>query len=472
MLENVKSSYILEIIMSHISEEKKLKLVIYNKTLQNRINIKLINYKLLSDKYIVHESERIIREYYAYNNRLIFEGEYKNGKKNGKGKEYNKFLDCNLIYEGEYEYNKFLDGNLIYEGEYLDGKRNGKGKEYYYNGKLKFEGEYLNGKKLKGEGYNIKQNFFYQIPNEEGIINEYDEYGTLIFEGIYLKGEKNGKGREYDIFSGNLIFEGEYLNDKKNGKGKEYNNQGVLIFEREYLNGKKWTGIGYDDSNDNKIYELKNGKGYIKNSYFEGWYENGEKNGKGKELYNGKILSECEYLNGKKIGKGVEYDKNGYISFKGEYLYNYKIKGKEYNKKKLIYEGEYLFNRKWNGKGYDDNGNIIYELINGNGKVKEYFRNELIFEGEYLDGKKNGKGKEYDYLTGQLLFDGEFKNGIKNGKGKEYDILTGKLIYEGELINGVKNGTGKEYDKFTGQLLFEGEFINGKMIKKGICIIY
>ena len=26
---------------------------------------------------------------------------------------------------------------LMFEGEYLNGKRNGKGKEYYYNGKLK-----------------------------------------------------------------------------------------------------------------------------------------------------------------------------------------------------------------------------------------------------------------------------------------------------------------------------------------------
>ena len=33
----------------------------------------------------------------------------------------------------------------MYEGEFKDGKRNGKGKEYY-NGKLKFEVEYLNGK--------------------------------------------------------------------------------------------------------------------------------------------------------------------------------------------------------------------------------------------------------------------------------------------------------------------------------------
>ena len=64
-----------------------------------------------------------------------------------------------------------------------------------------------------------------------------------------------------------------------------------------------------------------------------------------------------------------------------------------------------------NGKGYDENGNIIYELINGNGKVKEYdiYDGKLIFEGEYLNGKRNGKGKEYD--DGKLIFEGEYLNG-------------------------------------------------------------
>ena len=63
----------------------------------------------------------------------------------------------------------------------------------------------------------------------------------------------------------------------------------------------------------------------------------------------------------------------------------------------MEYEGEFLYNNKFNGKGYDEKGNIIYELINGNGKVKEYYNFDiLIFEGEYLNGKKNGKGKEYD----------------------------------------------------------------------------
>jgi len=53
-----------------------------------------------------------------------------------------------------------------------------------------------------------------------------------------------------------------------------------------------------------------------------------------------------------------------------------------------------LFNEKWNGKGYDENGNIIYELNNENGKVKEYYYNEILkYEGEYLNRKKMEKEK-------------------------------------------------------------------------------
>jgi len=40
-----------------------------------------------------------------------------------------------------------LDEKLIFEGEYLNGKRNGNGKEYYSNSNIKFEGEYLRGLK-------------------------------------------------------------------------------------------------------------------------------------------------------------------------------------------------------------------------------------------------------------------------------------------------------------------------------------
>ena len=39
----------------------------------------------------------------------------------------------------------------MFEGEYINGKKNGKGKEYDNNERLKFEGEYINGER-KGEG--------------------------------------------------------------------------------------------------------------------------------------------------------------------------------------------------------------------------------------------------------------------------------------------------------------------------------
>ena len=99
MLENIKSSYFIKIIFSYLDEKTKLKLMKYNKCLQNKININLINYKILSGRYIIYESNGTGKEYNGYDDDLIFEGEYKNGERNGKGKEY----DCfdNLIYEGE-----------------------------------------------------------------------------------------------------------------------------------------------------------------------------------------------------------------------------------------------------------------------------------------------------------------------------------------------------------------------------------
>ena len=171
---------------------------------------------------------------------------------------------------------------------------------------------------------------------------------------------------------------------------------------------------------------------------FEGEYFNEEINGKRKEysVINGQLLFEGEYLNGIEIGKIKEFYYDGELKYEGEYLYNHKRKGKEYINKKLEYEGEYLFDKKWNGKGYDGNGNILYELKDGNGKVKEYdYYGELEYEGEYLNGKKNGKGKEYN--KGVLEYEGEYLNGLKNGKGKEFDS-DGKLISEVEYISGEK----------------------------------
>ena len=108
MLVKIKSSYFIKNMLSNLEEGNKLKAVKYNKRLQNNLDINLINYMKLDGKW----------EEYS-NDKLIYKDEYKNGKRNGKGKEY---------------YDKF--GDLIYKGEYLNGRCwSGKGKEYNYNGR-------------------------------------------------------------------------------------------------------------------------------------------------------------------------------------------------------------------------------------------------------------------------------------------------------------------------------------------------
>ena len=132
----------------------------------------------------------------------------------------------------------------------------------------------------------------------------------------------------------------------------------------------------------------------------------------GKEYKGNKLIFEGEYLDGKRNGKGIEYNEEGNLIFEGEYINDKKRKGKEYVNNKLEFEGEYLFNKKWNGKGYDDNENIIYELINGNGKVIEYdSRGNKEFEGNYLNGKREGSGREYE--NGKLKYEGYFEDGKK-----------------------------------------------------------
>ena len=90
--------------------------------------------------------------------KLKFEGEYINEDRNGKGKEY-KYYTGRLLYEGEYLNGKKWNGKEYdYNCNFVCEIRNGKGniKEYnYYTGRLIYEGEYLNVKrKIKRKEYN------------------------------------------------------------------------------------------------------------------------------------------------------------------------------------------------------------------------------------------------------------------------------------------------------------------------------
>ena len=85
-----------------------------------------------------------------------------------------------------------------------------------------------------------------------------------IISNFAIYGLKNGKRyiKEYN-FENILIYEGEYKNGDKNGKGQEFYYDGMILFKVEYYKGKKRNGKGYN-IDGNIIYEIKNGKEYIK----------------------------------------------------------------------------------------------------------------------------------------------------------------------------------------------------------------
>ena len=292
-------------------------------------------------------------------------------------------------------------------------------------------------------------------------------------------------GYKKEEYNNSIKFKGEYLNGKRNGKGKEYRKE-KLIFEGEYLKGKRWKGKAYNQQGK-LLSEFENGNGYgieyiteeyitkkYLNSFFISW--------------DFLVVYDGTFLNGERYDGIIEEYYKGELFFIGK-LFNGEINGevKEYNiNGDLIFEGEYLNGKRWNGKGYKKEGEIEYEIKNGNGYVKEYnIHGDLIFEGEYLNGERyNGKECQYERIVKNfdLRFDiklekkseAEYLNGkiwnevckkgslIENGKRyfKEFDKY-GKLIFEGEYLNGERNGKGKEYN-YEGFIIYEGEYLNGK----------
>ena len=105
LIKSIKSLMITRKIFSFILEKKKLDLIIYNNQIKQKLNIDIEYYKKASGKLKICERNGLGREYILNTCIKIFEGEYKNNKRNGKGKAYR------------------FNGNLVFEGEYINGKK-------------------------------------------------------------------------------------------------------------------------------------------------------------------------------------------------------------------------------------------------------------------------------------------------------------------------------------------------------------
>ena len=331
----------------------------------------------------VYDEEPIYIQYYD-NGR--YEGEMKDGKREGKGKFY--FITGD-VYEGEFKNNqkngkgKYVYCNKdVYEGEYKNGKIHGKGKYTYIEGE-EYEGEYKNEKR---DGHGV-----YKYNNG----NKYD--------GEWKDGKKHGKGIFY--YSDKSKYDGEFENGKKNGKGKYIYHNGD-VYEGQYKKDKR-EGKG--------IFTFKGGDKYegdFKNNFFEG---------KGIYTYKNGNRYEGEFKKDNFEGKGTFYFKDG-DKYEGTWKNDLKDgKGKYTYKNGNVYEGEYKKDHA-EGKGifYHNNGDrnegefkagkpfgehIKYGIYSTYGGKKELLQDTLIFhslnnEDKYisLSEYKEKMAKEQKYI--------------------------------------------------------------------------
>jgi len=378
---------------------------------------------------------------------FTYEGEFKNGKRNGKG----KFV---------------FDHGATYEGEVKDDKYDGYGKEVYSDGSY-YEGEFKNGK-YAGHGK--------KYSSDGNLIDVYKD-GEIIKVGCVEGDCQNGTGK-YIVSDGNY-YKGEFKNGKYNGKGILY------IENKKTADGRFVDGF------------LKYGKKFRYNGdevvYFdEGeWDKNGKLDGGGKRQYMGYgvenknprnihieegtfkngVLEKgtIEYENGKKFTGTFEYvgDKVKFTSEDGlittDDLDSYSISGKTpLNKKTTGFcvvgncnngEGEYLgplgsykgsfknnlFNDLSGDATLDTNVNQNDFALENFDLTKNFHTYLFKYTGQFVDGEFDGEGT-IEFSDG-VIYEGDFNENKIEGIGtftfKDGSIYQGKV--ETEDVDGSKS---------------------------------
>ncbi len=99
-INNIKSIYLLKKVFSLVDEKIKLLLLNHNKKIQKKLKIDIERFKKLSQRYRIILENGICREFLINTNYLLFEGEFKDGKKHGRG--YGYYYNKDLSLDEEY----------------------------------------------------------------------------------------------------------------------------------------------------------------------------------------------------------------------------------------------------------------------------------------------------------------------------------------------------------------------------------
>ncbi len=162
------------------------------------------------------------------NDKLLYEGEFKNNMYDGLGILYNSDT-----------------GEPIYNGEFVKNEFSGMG-NYYFDDDQYYVGEF-DKSKFAGDGYlygnykNGEQNLLYQGNFKDNLYNGegklYLDDGSLLYEGEFKDGLFSGNGKLMYDYAQMPKYEGEFKQGIFSGKGILYDESTKVIYEGEFVNG-------------------------------------------------------------------------------------------------------------------------------------------------------------------------------------------------------------------------------------------
>jgi hypothetical protein len=347
---------------------------------------------------------------YYVHNKLSYRGEWQNGKRWGRGADYD---ENGKIVSGIWKDNKIFETDTtitfeegVYKGLLRNSLPQGYGTMNYFSNE-QYNGYWDKGK-WQGEGSFTSATDTIIGEFSQGKLNGYGIYKTInfILEGDFKDDKPNGQA--YILFSDSTFYSGGWMNGKMDGNGDILQSNGDT-----YMGGWKdnqYNGEGRYNYHTGEVYDghWKNGQQdslgkYICKDYtYLGNWEEGWMNGHGKITYPNGDYYEGDFVENQKYGIGYYHFKDG-----------------------NTYDGEFV-NGKFNGLG-------IFTFKNGS-----------RYQGEFRDGKIKGDGTLYlkegkETITITANWDGS----IKFPKKASILFENGDL-YEGELDNNgfpTQNGT-------------------------------
>ncbi len=386
-------------------------------------------------------------KFYSDSAKLTLEINYKEGKKNGIRRTFQKkeTIEENFVNDVKQGWSRWLysDGTLKKKVFFTDGREEGLAWEYAHDGTVINISEYKRGYLISSENINRTRDGL-----KHGVWKTFFPDETLKTECTYNYGKLNGYFKEYDA-KGNLLYIKKYANDVEIVDAPELASYEVRT--DYYRNGKPKVVASYKDDIPEGVRREYDQEGKVVRGYIfkagiivgQGIIdESGKRQGPWKEFYDGgELMGEGSYVDNHRTGPWKFFYKDG----KQEQIGTYNSSGKADGIWKWYYESGNIKREEQMKNGLADG--MMTELSDS-GKV--------IVKGNFIEGEEDG---EWFYEVNDDKEIGSYVNGKKEGLWKSY--YNGQLYFEGSYIEGLPDGEHIWYWD-NGKVKEKGRFIAGK----------